>query len=88
MKAGRGGPSQGRALQLVVQFQTISPEKHTIALFSSIVWNEQFVLKRLYIYMYMYTIIIFFKKEAMNLKESGEGYTGRLGTRKGKRKML
>lgn len=40
------------------------------------------------IYMYLYAVIINFKRESMDLKESKEGYMGWSGERKGKGEVI
>lgn len=82
-ESGRDGLPEGRACQLVVLCQLVSPDNtHT----SHIMWGEQVIIKKTYVYIHMRAITIS-KKEDMDLEESEEEYMKGFGRRKGQEAM-
>lgn len=83
--------AQGRAYELVVQYQNVNPKDiHT----ENITWTDQLYLE-IYMCIYIYTIYVIhiymqeqlMQEEAINLRER-EGYMGEFRRRLEKRKMM
>lgn len=74
-----GGPSQGRAHQLIVQCQEVITENRHIV---NCVWAQQVVFRNIYLYTSMHTIAMNEKRGRIDLKGMVRGWREGFGGKK------